>query len=467
MNHLINGEIKSFGGNYRCLIVGDKKIAVNPNHLKNFFKSIHINIINGKKELQKVNVNIKSLSREFKVSKSSIIYHTLIGKIDPYLLKIHKRTSPSIPIKPVAPPIDPIPVKPAPLPIPSIKPIPKINPTPPPLTFKDKLRLQNSLYNSGKSKISGDVVQRICEVYRTTATQSNCKKFLHLTPDNMAVVFLKLKDLNNPEILIGEHKGDAFISQGAYGKILKVSALGSETFSDKYVLKISKTQNSSVTNESKILQNIKNRVGNNRKFGIQKPPSAKNSHIYVTKRALGNLYHVNFAKVKEEQFLTKSCLPLLLGLKTLAESKITHGDIKPDNCLYDKDGAYIADFGSAAIIDENNVFNTPIGPATVGFYNQPAPAPNDFMNFFDSYFDPGKVEAQKQSHLHFLQKRDVFAMGKTLKFLLDRYYGNKIPEPLSRCIAVMTARRSERCFPEQAWEMWQKAVQVVLSNQQA
>ncbi len=158
--------------------------------------------------------------------------------------------------------------------------------------------------------------------------------------------------IGNPKV-IGIAMRTDLIAEGSFGKVFNLTFLHSESASiSPKVMKIAKVhENVEETEEAKL--ELKNEGIILKKLGGKKGIQAKNDVIfeggYITDKMKGSAAKIQFKLYsnKEKMNMTQS---VLSGRKTMKEKKTYHGDIKPDNMLFNDHGKIslvLSDFGGA------------------------------------------------------------------------------------------------------------------------
>lgn len=233
-----------------------------------------------------------------------------------------------------------------------------------------------------------------------------------ITPAPPETVALKSFKLYGKRFFV-EHIGDEeinifsslIISTGTYGKVYKLTNL--ETTSNfalkkarkKYLGRPSELPRLNLGSEADILREL-NPDGHVE--GIQKPPFSKASRgMYIAPLYSGDLISSlsSFAALPIENRL-ELCRQLLSGLCTLHDEGYVHGDIKPDNCLVERDADgnitqfVIGDFGGVKHVDDHEKKCS----------HSPEYLPPDFYDQLDNGFEKSYI----------IECCDVYAMSKTL-----------------------------------------------------
>ena len=147
------------------------------------------------------------------------------------------------------------------------------------------------------------------------------------------------------------------IGRGGFGKVWKVILKSTKTtFALKEMSKvkiIDRHSIESITNELKILSNLKNPFIINMHFAFQ-----DYSNLYLVMDYLkgGDLrYHISKNDIFTEKQTKFFISNIILGLEYIHKNNIIHRDIKPENLVLDNKGyVHITDFGVAKINEKDN-----------------------------------------------------------------------------------------------------------------
>lgn len=227
------------------------------------------------------------------------------------------------------------------------------------------------------------------------------------------------------------------LRQGSFGKVYIITSL-IEPEGPTFALKKAKRKKEKATkdleNEAEVLRKI-NRFGDIP--GIQVPPTLTAGGSYITHLYEGDLIDMvvmdEFQKMEPKDKL-KLMSQLIIGLSHLHNSGYFHGDIKPENCLVEKDktsgetisNVVLSDFGGV-----NEVKSWDVSGNLTKTLQYLAPEMLTMRSFTASA----------------IQQSDVYALSKTiLEILIGENIGNFItlrqyeklktiiPEPLAQVL---------------------------------
>ncbi len=220
---------------------------------------------------------------------------------------------------------------------------------------------------------------------------------------------------------VAKSKKSSFLGRGEYGSAQKVRVITEGIFK---ALKTSSYDfdNDTIENEVAKLGRIHSQEV---KVGLQLPvqkmlnlPTIDGKKVLGYLSPLYNKGSLNSKRCREKldilgkEALTEVFLELLVGLKSLHDMGIVHGDIKPENCFVNvkeekEIHLYLADLGDAKSIDEldlSNRFNELGTVGTVGYFTDA-----DVLNHINA------IKSQSlKSWLNAIKSRDVFAVALTI-----------------------------------------------------